>query len=539
MESVQPVIRPFWQNRLFLTFLLIVLVVAACAVFFIHLNVYPMQNWDEGVHAQVTQEMLSTGDYWSLHYQGGDYFRKPPLKIWLTAPLVSLFGDANWTFRFWSAVGGLLTTLLLTYFVYTKNKQPIFALLTGFVFVSGQYILYHSFRTGEMDGLLVFLVTAGVFAYWRGKKDSHWLIAMGMLFGLALMAKSLAGLIGPFIVILDSVVTKNWRIYRTPGLWWGVVAFLVVVVPWHVSMLLEHGKAFWDEYIGFHIVERTFGQLYADLPWWWYGKMFLSRFFPFGFFALAGSMFILWKSIRSKVKDSLFVVVWLLVPILLFTFVKTKFEWYLLPMYPAAAWLAVHAFRKIYEHVANFFYLFVGIVLAFFTVALIPNAIIPGSKTYWFAPQVYLPDSLPLFFSNQYVVAVIVIALILVMTFFLERKYLIAPQVVIIIFICYASLFAYGRNLGIVLTQPTESVYENINQLLKEESITHVYTYETDFYGKPAGYFELSRSGIAISDVATVPTLSSQEALITSGDLVGDQLSSVSRFDQYYVYTTN
>ncbi|MBI4450220.1 hypothetical protein HY634_04115, partial [Candidatus Uhrbacteria bacterium] len=69
--------------------LLGVLAVAAFAMLF-RLDTQPIQNWDEGIHAEVSFEMVEGGDWLTPHYAGGTYFRKPPLKIWMSAGLFKL-----------------------------------------------------------------------------------------------------------------------------------------------------------------------------------------------------------------------------------------------------------------------------------------------------------------------------------------------------------------------------------------------------------------------------------------------------------------
>ncbi len=44
------------------------------------------------------------------------YYNKPPLKIWLSALTISLFGDSEFVLRIWDAVFGLLT-FIMVYFL--------------------------------------------------------------------------------------------------------------------------------------------------------------------------------------------------------------------------------------------------------------------------------------------------------------------------------------------------------------------------------------------------------------------------------------
>src|SRR5438445_11329964 len=74
-----------------------VLVVAAVAavVFFSRLGAAPLNDWDEAWHAEVAREILTTGDWLTLHYRGNVYFNKPPLTFWLRAVAFRLLGVSD------------------------------------------------------------------------------------------------------------------------------------------------------------------------------------------------------------------------------------------------------------------------------------------------------------------------------------------------------------------------------------------------------------------------------------------------------------
>ena len=81
------------------------------------------------------------------------------------------------------------------------------------------------------------------------------LYVAGMLCGLAVLAKGLAGLGLPLIIFLSYLLfTWNWRRLRRaqllPGVLVALLALVVVAVPWHHSMIIRHGWAFWNELFG-------------------------------------------------------------------------------------------------------------------------------------------------------------------------------------------------------------------------------------------------------------------------------------------------
>jgi|GEM_PF-2297739 len=514
--------------------------VLAALMFFVLMPQYPMQNWDEGIHSQVTREMMQGGDWWTLHYQGELYFRKPPIKMWLTAPLVLLFGDHTWVYRFWSAIAGIASAVLLGILIFRKEKNILAAWLSGFIFISGQFIFYHAFRTGETDGLFLLFLVFGFFAYWKGLTKPKWLIAMGASFGLSVMTKSLAGLIGPFVVILDVLLRRDWKMLRSRYIWYGVTAFFVIALPWHLSMIAMYGHRFWDEYVGFHIVERAFTELYADLPWYWYIKIIIQRLFPLSFFFIGALLVPVVDMIRRKKIEASLALLWLGVPLLLFTLVKTKFEWYILPAYPAAAWLIGRYLADVIRQYKRPLLYITFAISVFLVFAWVPSAIPPGAKTYWFTLQAYIPHGLVDAVQNSYVWSALFVLVLCILWSALRKKRERLIPVLFSLFILHSLGFAFGRNAGIIVTEPRASIYQDIAQVAASEHAEQVVTYNTDFYNKPAAYYEMYSVTPTIIDVPSIADVrklfNPQTIVITSQDKVPKNTTLLTHIDQYYIY---
>jgi len=114
-----------------------------------------------------------------------------------------------------------------------------------------------------------------------------YLYIAGILCGLAMLAKGLAGLGLPVIIFLSYLLfTWSWKRLDRPQMYYAILvamlACAVVTFPWHTAMLLRHGRAFWEELYGdnhwrrmvlgrhgdrgtFEYFLRQLG--YAALPW--------------------------------------------------------------------------------------------------------------------------------------------------------------------------------------------------------------------------------------------------------------------------------
>jgi 4-amino-4-deoxy-L-arabinose transferase-like glycosyltransferase len=82
-----------------------------------------------------------------------------------------------------------------------------------------------------------------------------YLALAAILCALAVLAKGLAGLGLPLIILLTYLAfTWSWWRLRRPqmlfALLLAVLAFAVVAVPWHHAMIIRHGMPFWNELFG-------------------------------------------------------------------------------------------------------------------------------------------------------------------------------------------------------------------------------------------------------------------------------------------------
>jgi 4-amino-4-deoxy-L-arabinose transferase-like glycosyltransferase len=100
-------------------------------------------------------------------------------------------------------------------------------------------------------GVLLFVVRTAR----TGRKDVLALLAAATLAGLAVLAKGLAGLGMPVLIVLGYVAARGrWTRLRDRQLLAAIGVALVVVaviaVPWHHAMYIRHGAPWWNELFG-------------------------------------------------------------------------------------------------------------------------------------------------------------------------------------------------------------------------------------------------------------------------------------------------
>lgn len=386
--------------------LIAIVAISSFAMLF-RLGAQPIQNWDEGIHGAVSLEMVEDGDWLTPHYMGGAYFRKPPLKIWMTAGLFSLLptpsrspspweGEklAAWALRLPSALAGIATSLLIAWWMWEWRRSRWEAFLAGVIVATMRPIFFHAFRTGEMDGLLTLFVVASLYCWWKtiehptpshspslgeGEKKiispppagrggvGGWLTLCGAAVGLAVMTKSAAGLLPLPIIAVHWFIHRNTIRIPIRSLLLLTSYFLVLIAPWHLIMTMLHGMSFWNDYLGWHVVKRATEALHNETAGtWWYVGTFARRFTPYTYVfvpALISAVvarMVMWRinPQRQDLKRSdamPLLIIWFLIGFALFTIMRTKLDWYLLPLYPAAVMLTVWFLAELHEQIRGRF----------------------------------------------------------------------------------------------------------------------------------------------------------------------------------------
>ncbi|MFQ6048394.1 MAG: ArnT family glycosyltransferase, partial [Phycisphaerae bacterium] len=180
----------------------------------------PPMGDHECLHAQVSRQMLQSGNWLIPHYGQAIYANKPPLKSWLTAALAGLLeprSDAPvtaFTARLPSAVAGLLTVLLIWRLGSSMFGRRI-GLIGGFVSASSVGLLFYA-ANATMEMLTTCLCTWAFAEFWwaihassRIRRRLH-LAMFWLAMGLAALAK------GPVPLAMVALPLAVWWFANRP-----------------------------------------------------------------------------------------------------------------------------------------------------------------------------------------------------------------------------------------------------------------------------------------------------------------------------------
>lgn len=336
----------------------------------------PLWIYDEVRNAECAREMYERGDWIVPTFNGGLRTLKPPLHYYFMFGGFEIFGVTEWGARFFSAVFGVLTTLI-TYFFVKKYATQRQAFITSLVLLASSHFLFE-FRMSVPDPYLIFLNTASLFtayAYFKEKKF-YWLLICAVTMGLGTLAK------GPVAIALPGAAIFTWlawekrlkEIFSWKILVAGIIMF-AVAVPWYLLVDKETNGE-WTK--GFFL-QHNFGRF--SEPMEGHGGPFIIVPLIVLVGLLPASIFIgeSFKKFKTRFSDPFLRLAFSVVAlfIVFYSISSTKLPNYAMPCYAFVAIILGHFINKAWEE--NKARLYPFIILLVISIAL-PVAAYLGIK---------------------------------------------------------------------------------------------------------------------------------------------------------------
>lgn len=312
-------------------------------IIFNNLGASTFFDWDESHYGEVALEMLKSDNWIVLTYGGQpDLIAKPPLGAWLIAVSFKIFGVTEFALRFWSALFGVATIILVYFFGKEIENECTGIYSALFLLTSVSFIGFHGARTGDFDVILTFFITLSLYFFYLSHKrgNRRFLIGTAVAIALAVLVKGPIGLfpvliIGIYLVYFSSL-KKDLFNKET------IYAFLslcILVLPLFAYRYLK-GKEYFQSVFEYDVVKRIVepveGHVGDSLFY------FNTLFYSYGELVFILIILIFFYSVLllvKKNKQASLLVIWISVIFIFFTIAKTKIFWYIMPIYPALSLL--------------------------------------------------------------------------------------------------------------------------------------------------------------------------------------------------------
>ena len=323
-----------------------VALLAVASARLLNLGFLDLQAWDEALYAVRSVGILQFGGildqtpfsvgglYSSLH---------PPLYVWLTSVSFLIFGVTEFAVRFFSAVFGGLT-LMVIYKMGKELHSPKVGFIAAMLFGLNPFVSFYA-RQGQFDTALVFFLSLSVLYLLRyeSRGGLHHVLLGGLAIGAALMTKLFVGFGIPLTYFFWKTATNEGK----EPLWKPLLVFLgialLVSAPWHVYMTIVRGHGnplfFLDASA---IIERSVAGVEGNVKplemFYYVNQLFVL--FPLGVVWFIAGMY---RVFRNRDHGWLLLAIWFSIFFVVFTLMRTKLAIYLLPMLVPASLIAAYS----------------------------------------------------------------------------------------------------------------------------------------------------------------------------------------------------
>jgi len=234
---------------------------------------------DEGRYAEIAREMLASGDWVTVRYQGLKYFEKPPLQIWMTALAFKAFGLGEWQARLWTALcamgaTGAIAWAARRWFGPRAGIASAVVLLAMPLWVLGGQ--YNSLDMGVSAALTVVL-SAFLIAEHPATSPSgqrFWMCAAWAAMAAAVLTKGLIGIVLPGLALIGySLLARDLSIWRRLQWTRGLAVFLLIAAPWFALVSVRNPEFPHFFFVHEHFERYTSGVHQRGAPWWFYAPL--------------------------------------------------------------------------------------------------------------------------------------------------------------------------------------------------------------------------------------------------------------------------
>ncbi|MGB6250400.1 MAG: glycosyltransferase family 39 protein [Terriglobales bacterium] len=326
----------------------VLLLVAFCGfLFFYGLGAFGLVGADEPRYAQIAREMLNRSDWVTPTLGGKPWLEKPALYYWQAMVAFRFAGVSDQTARLPGAFDAAMLVAAVYFFLrrFRPGSELDGALITASC--AGVVGFAHAAAT-DMPLAACFAVALLAWYAWYESRRHSYLVAFYIFLALGTLAKGpVAPALAAAIIFLFLAVRRDWLgILRT--LWIpGIVLYLAVMLPWYIAVQLRNPEFFRFFILEHNLARFSTGVYHHPQPFWFFLPVFLLAMMPWTIvfiFAVGERVRLIWSEGReafSSAEDSwaLFLLLWMLVPILFFSASHSKLPGYILPSVPAGALL--------------------------------------------------------------------------------------------------------------------------------------------------------------------------------------------------------
>jgi 4-amino-4-deoxy-L-arabinose transferase-like glycosyltransferase len=309
----------------------------------------PPLDRDESRFAQASKQMIETGNYVDIRYSVGPRYKKPVGIYWMQAASTLTLSkppyNEIWTYRLPSLIGGFIA-VFFAYWCARAFAPPPTALIAA-ALIGFTVSLTAETKIAKTDAVLLATVLGSQALLMRayladklGRAPPGLWLALGgwTAFAVGVMIK------GPIImavlavsIVAISLWDRDWKWLRSIHPIPGILLTLAICLPWGIAIAIVSQGDFYKQALGHDLAAKIMGgQESHGAPPGYYLALASVTLWPATLFALPG----IGSGIAHRRDPAVrYLLAWAAAAWALFELVPTKLPHYILPAYPAVAFL--------------------------------------------------------------------------------------------------------------------------------------------------------------------------------------------------------
>lgn len=312
--------------------------------------------------AQISLNMVTSGDWVTPRLNGVVFFEKPPLYFWPMAISYKIFGVHDWAARIpvaMAAIGVAWLTAAFGMWAFGRRTGYYAGLCMGTCV--GLFLFT---RMQIPDVMLVFTIALAMWAFLRTLDENErrprlWAFVLAASLGTGILLKSLIAVVFPcgaalvyLFLTKQLFVRRTWQLLRPVS---GFFVALLIAAPWHIlatlrnppyfSLSFHSGPGEYHGFLWFHFINEQvlrflnlrYPRDYNTVPRLWFWLFHFLWLFPWSVYLPAVTR-LSFKPVDLAGRTRLLALCWTGFILIFFTFSTTQ-EYYSMPCYPALALL--------------------------------------------------------------------------------------------------------------------------------------------------------------------------------------------------------
>ena len=316
--------------------------IAFCGfLFFLGIQLVGLVGADEPRYAQVAREMLARNDWVTPVLYGKPWLEKPPLYYWCTMLSYKGLGVGDTAARLPSAY----LSCLLIIFIYVWSRRFRFGMQLDAALITASAAMVIGFgRSASTDMPLTVMFTVAMLSWygWYAEGKRRWLLAFYLFLALGTLAKGPVALgLAALIIIAFAALRRDAKLLVRTLQPIGIALYLAVAAPWYIAVERANPEFFRTFFLQQNLERFTSNLYHHPQPFWFYWTIILIALVPWTVFAIEAIVDALrnWRYSTNEPagKEDLrtYLVLWLLLPMIFFSFSHSKLPGYILPAIPA------------------------------------------------------------------------------------------------------------------------------------------------------------------------------------------------------------